>query len=121
MFTIYTLLHLRKRHPELFLSGAYIPLPVPGASRKFLAYARSWKGKWLMIIVPVGIGADKKQASSQGTPAVASGGQYQLPLPKGYPTTWMNVFTGERLVINGACLLGSVLSDFPVAVLESAC
>lgn len=46
-------LRLRRRYPELFLKGQYLPLRVCGdLSRHVVAAARSWEGRWMAVVVP---------------------------------------------------------------------
>lgn len=116
-FATRTLLHFRKRHPELFVKGDYLPLGVPVG--KVLAYARRWRDKWALVIIPLGAGADAA-VEAPGAPAKAPPAEsLRLNLPPEWPTAWKHLFTGQSVTTGKGLDLNTLTEAFPVVVLES--
>jgi len=123
LFVTCKALSFRRERKELFLDGAYVPLPVTGGVKEHaLAFARGRGDAWAIAAVPrlvtrlappgefpVGLGA--------------WGARTAIRLPAELPGRWRNVFTGEILHAYGEDAvkllpLHAVLHDFPVALLE---
>lgn len=61
LWLIKTLLAIRKKYPELFNDGEYIPLAVKGKYQQHvLAYARKQQQEWLVVVVPLHLAAIEK-------------------------------------------------------------
>jgi len=59
------LLHLRSQHTELFSFGNYIPLKVKGKyAANVIAYARQYKGEWLLVATAVNLASLVSSLSS---------------------------------------------------------
>ncbi|SFE40565.1 maltooligosyl trehalose synthase [Chitinophaga sp. CF118] len=98
LFTTWKALHCRKEHADLFIEGDYLPLQ--SSTDQILAYARTYRKQWAVIITPLP-GSD-----FCGT----------ILLPTGAPSRWRNIFTGE-IFTGGALIVADVLKQFPVALL----
>ena len=120
MYVLWQALKLRKRMPELFQEGAYIPVPVTGAKAKHaIAFVRKFARISVLVVVP--------RLCSQLT-----GGELRLPLGQQVwgdseielqdlaGGEWVNLFTGEHHQPAGARLpISAMLHSFPVALLSS--
>jgi (1->4)-alpha-D-glucan 1-alpha-D-glucosylmutase len=115
-------LEFRRSHADLFLEGDYAPLY---AGRRILqnvcAFMRTYRRQSVLVAVP------------RFTTALTSSGEFplgakawrtnRLGLPPGTARRWKNIFTGERIETQGRSreiLLGSIFSQFPVALLYSS-
>ena len=123
LYVTYKGLAFRRQRRELFLSGAYLPLPVTGGRKEHaLAFARGHGGAWAIAAVPrLMTRLAPPGEFPLGPPAW--GARIAVRLPAELPSLWRNVFTGEILHasrIDGAKLLHlhAVFHDFPVALLE---
>lgn len=108
LFVTKKILQYRKANNEMFIDGEYIPLECENAKRKAIAYARKNADKWLLVIIPTGIAAQKKGWSD-----------IKIPLPQNAPAQWKNIFTEETILTDGLLELKEIFNLFPVAVLES--
>jgi (1->4)-alpha-D-glucan 1-alpha-D-glucosylmutase len=125
-YVVHQTLSFRRRHGDLFARGAYLPLEVTGAKRdNVCAFARSAGDTVVLVVVPRLV-------------ARLTGGAEQAPLgPEVWGTTrlllppqlagrrYRDVFTGEVLEpgsdrASPGPLVGSVLGQFPVALLGCA-
>jgi len=123
LYVTYKGLTFRRQRRELFLSGAYLPLPVAGGRKEHaLAFARGHDGAWAIAAVPrLMTRLAPPGEFPLGPPAW--GARIAVRLPAELPSLWRNVFTGEILHASrtdGAKLLHlhAVFHDFPVALLE---
>jgi (1->4)-alpha-D-glucan 1-alpha-D-glucosylmutase len=105
LYTIYKTLVYRNAHPDVFISGEYIPIDVPGAH---LAYIRCRYEDWALVIVPlIRMAGDEVKHLS-------------IALPPYAPVRWTNVFTGEVFHSSDQeLLLDGLLDKFPVAMLTA--
>jgi (1->4)-alpha-D-glucan 1-alpha-D-glucosylmutase len=104
LFVTREILQLRKKYPELFLQGDYIPLYPQGADRVVIAYFRHYKNEWILIVLPLGIVDNTGKALS-------------IQLPGNAPAEWENIFTGEP--VSGHIIdVHKLFNTFPVAVLR---
>ena len=123
MHVIRQALALRRREPELFRHGGYLPLRVQGDARQHvLAYAREYRGRTVIVVTP------------HCCASMVLSGASEPPLPHIAPSLWGdtavmvadhlpdgmvgNMLTaGECRVQDGLLLLRDVLVEFPVALL----
>ncbi len=97
LWLTYTLLNLRKNHPDLFLSGQYIPLRVTGtAENHLLAFARNHKDKWLIVAVPFFMTSLLEDINQESLTGFDWTGTHVI-LDDKYPRKWRNVLTGASL------------------------
>jgi (1->4)-alpha-D-glucan 1-alpha-D-glucosylmutase len=114
-------LEFRRSHADLFLEGDYAPLYARGRIIQHVcAFMRTYRRQSVLVAVP------------RFTTALTSSGEFplgakawrknRLGLPPGAARRWKNIFTGERIETEGRSrevLLGSIFSQFPVALLYS--
>lgn len=112
LFVTTAILRLRQAHPELFLSGDYLPLEVQGKwAENLLAFART-KGHQSVILVMPRLVA-----------GIESWGDTAILLPESLAgKTWQSVFTREEMSLDlrqGSPVLSAevLFKHFPVAVL----
>jgi (1->4)-alpha-D-glucan 1-alpha-D-glucosylmutase len=114
-------LRLRQAHPDLFLSGGYLPLRTTlTVQADAVACARELGGRAVVAVVPRFV-----SAAGGGDPEAPLGAGWQwadsrVELPPGLAArTFRNVFTGERVVADqGGLHIGGLLARFPVALLH---
>lgn len=123
LYVISQTLRYRRMHPDLFAAGDYFPLAGAGEKEDFfVAFMRRAAGRTAVVIVP------RLIAGLTGGAEVPPTGEKvwkdtQIPLPPGDSAdAYRNLFTGEEAPVEkeGAANflpLGTVLRDFPVALL----
>jgi (1->4)-alpha-D-glucan 1-alpha-D-glucosylmutase len=113
MFTTWAALQFRNRHREFFEEGNYIPLHARGSKRDHvIAFAREFDGKRAIAVAPR-LCLTLVHGETKPPLGREVWGDTELELPRGQ---YRNYFTGK---IVGSGELAEVLSDFPVALLES--
>jgi len=123
-------LRFRRANARLFQQGGYEPLSAEGDQAGHVC-AFAWRlpssgtreGQHAIIVVPRFV-ARLAARSTNGCVAPPTGnetwGNTSLVLRDGMNRPLRNLFTGERLAAASQLPLGSVLADFPVAVLFTA-
>jgi (1->4)-alpha-D-glucan 1-alpha-D-glucosylmutase len=122
LYLMYKALEFRRSHRELFLDGAYIPLPAAGPKEKHVcAFVRHKGESWALAVVPrLTAGLVKPGRPPLGKRIWAD---TALLLPESAPRQWRNGLTRETLdasLLNTgevALYLHKVLKRFPVALL----
>jgi (1->4)-alpha-D-glucan 1-alpha-D-glucosylmutase len=109
-------LHLRRRDPELFVSGDYLPLELNGAhADRVVGFARRAAGRSLVVLAPrllLGM-------LDEGDGRIAWSGRAKLPAD--LPRRWREVVSGIKVEARGGALeLSECFAAFPVALLEPA-
>jgi malto-oligosyltrehalose synthase len=114
------LLHLRRRHPDLFDAGSYVPLTVGGpAADHVVAFARHHRRHWVVTVVP------RLVLTLAGPATMPTSGPWwegtTVALPAGAPEGVVDAVTGAGHAVQGGSLaVDLLLRDLPVAVLSSA-
>ena len=116
-------LNFRRAHGELFLDGAYEPLPATGTKNdNVFAFTRRTKNAWAVTAVPRFI----TTLVPAGQPPIGETlwASNALLLPGGAPTDWANVLTGEAVRADAAgrrrtLQLGDAFKSLPVALLAA--
>ncbi len=116
-------LSFRRAHRELFLEGAYQPLQATGTKKEnALAFVRHKEGHWAVTAVPRFV----TKLARAGRPPTGESvwAASALLLPRGAPSDWVNVLTGEKLQARTSkqrrtLPLVEVFNKFPVALLAS--
>lgn len=117
LWLTYTLLNLRKKNPELFLKGRYIPLKVEGKLKNnLMAFARNFKDQWLVVIVPL-ITADLSEKPSGEYLTELDWQNTLVDLPKTSKGEWKNILTGKKFAISGSIRASEVFMDVGVGLL----
>jgi (1->4)-alpha-D-glucan 1-alpha-D-glucosylmutase len=115
LFATVRLLELRRRDPELFARGSYVPLSVEGAYKDHvLAFARVLESRACVVVVP-----RWSAKLLNGVPDLPIGpvwGDTSIQLIDSVPTTLHDVLTNR---VAGEWRVAEVLAEFPVAVLST--
>ena len=111
LFVTHRLLELRRRHPELFAAGDYLPLDETSGQRgdHLCAFARRHGETMLVTAVPRLVHRLYRDGAD------ADWGTAELALPA--RPAWRDVFTGRDWVGCERIPVSDLLADFPVAVL----
>lgn len=122
LYLTWRALQLRRRWPELFREGEYLPLNVAGARADHVcAYARRHRDQTVIVVAPrffaklpetAGMADDLWQDTC-------------IELESGYGKKWYNMLSGERLAVTSGkgaphLRLNQLLSHFPLALLANA-
>jgi (1->4)-alpha-D-glucan 1-alpha-D-glucosylmutase len=104
-------LRVRRRHPELFERGTYVPLRATGEhADRVLAFARRRGREWAVVAVT-------RSSAGSGFPVGARAwGDGALALPKGAPDEWVDALTSARLTSgSGSIPIRTLFRTLPVA------
>lgn len=109
-------LAIRRRHPALFVGGAYHPLEARGPQRRHVvAFAREAAGLWCLTVVP------RLVASLTGTLRNPVGravwGETVLRLPPRAPRAWRAVYSHQVAAAGTELAVAEALAHLPVALL----
>jgi (1->4)-alpha-D-glucan 1-alpha-D-glucosylmutase len=124
LYIIHQALGCRRRLPVLFQLGDYVPLAATGEHADHLvAFARRRATAAVLVVVPRLVHR-LSEGGSRVPLGVEAWGDTRLLLPRDFPEErYLDVFTGRphtaRAETDGL-LVGELLADFPVALLESA-
>ena len=116
-------LEMRRRVPDLFTTGDYLPLAVEGAlSECVCAFARRSEDESCVVIVPRLMGRLPSQEVSPPIGAESWPETSVVLPPELTGVSWKNVFTRERVEADhgGRLPVGVLLSTFPVGLFEAA-
>jgi (1->4)-alpha-D-glucan 1-alpha-D-glucosylmutase len=119
-----TLLQLRKRQPDLFLEGEYLPLTVEGElAEHVVAFARRIRQSNEQSVVIVAPRLIHRLRGAERRPP--TGREFwretQIVIGDALPADIVNQFTGSAgSVTNGRLAVGEALEHFPVAALTAA-
>jgi (1->4)-alpha-D-glucan 1-alpha-D-glucosylmutase len=111
LFVIHVALQLRKREPELFAQGDYVPLE---ANEHVVAFARVFEEKRVLCVVPR---LTRRLAGSTAFPLGSVWGSRAIAglLPGRY----RNLFTDEVFDVTGTLELARLFARFPLGLLVS--
>ena len=116
LFLIYRALKSRNECPEVFRSGAYIPLEAAGRYRDHLiAFARNQGKGWAITIVPRFLTTVTREGEDPFGREVWE--DTHIPLPEGIAQGWKNMITDQKVNDGRKLIIGEVLTHFPVALL----
>ena len=112
-------LSVRKRKPNLFLRGQYLPLGASGsAASNVVAFGRAFEGDVAIAVAPrliTGV-----TGFEQGLPLGSAWGDTQLDLGEWASRSFHNAFTGQVVSAHGGrAPLQELFAKFPVALLTS--
>ncbi|MGO8793678.1 MAG: malto-oligosyltrehalose synthase [Candidatus Sulfotelmatobacter sp.] len=117
LYATWTVLSLRKQHPELFQEGQYVPVEVFGEKAEHVvAFARKYGSRVLLVIAPrliAGLLGDGERAPVGAE--VWKNTRVALPCRE-CRNSYRNVFSGEVLELAGEVGMAELLREFPVAV-----
>jgi malto-oligosyltrehalose synthase len=118
-YLIWRILNLRKRQPELFQRGDYIPLEVAGERAKhLLAFARRYKAQTLIVVAPR-LCAQLLAGELRMPRGEEVWQEAQIKVPQDV-IRFRNLFTGEKFAgEHGGLFAKHLFHNFPVALLLS--
>lgn len=118
LWLLHTLLQFRKSAAGLFTAGAYLPLKVKGKyAGQVFAFARKYRGQWLVTAVPLGAAAIKPAAGEFITEMDWE--DTRIILPDHAPLQWSDILTGEKGELEQpGLLLSAVFQQFPLALIR---
>lgn len=125
LYTIHRALACRRRRPDLFRTGAYVPLATAGQHAARLCTFARQGGTWTVLAVAPRLVAPLTEEGARLPLGREVWGDTWVLLPKEYPRgPYTNLFTGAVVHAvecqGGAGLaVGDLLADFPVALLEA--
>jgi malto-oligosyltrehalose synthase len=96
LWLTYRLLNIRRKYPDLFLWGDYVPLEVEGNfDAHVLAFARVYKGQYFVVAMPLFLASLAAHDSEQ---IFSETGLYNsfIRLPEDAPRHWVNMITGHE-------------------------
>jgi (1->4)-alpha-D-glucan 1-alpha-D-glucosylmutase len=112
----------RREQQDLFKEGEYVPLVAKGKARGNLcAFARKTRKQWAISVAPRFI--SRLVDPEQWPVGTDIWGSTSLLIPRGAPTAWKHVLTGQSvnagwtLSHSSRLSVASVLQTFPVALL----
>jgi (1->4)-alpha-D-glucan 1-alpha-D-glucosylmutase len=110
LFLIWAALELRRRHPELFVQGEYLPLEATGARADHLcAFLRRHEGRSVLVVVP------RLVAKLLGGSEAPDWGDTALELPG--RSAWRDALSGRTLPAASRISARELFASFPVALL----
>jgi len=119
-YVIQQTLNLRRRQPDVFRTGEYIPVEVVGPQAdRVIAFARHSGMAWSIVVVPrfpaklvraPGLSLDKRPLAN-----------VEVTFPESGPRHWSNLFVGKNLEVPASGRMGvaHILGSFPVALLSA--
>ena len=123
LYAIWKALNFRRERSELFSKGDFLELKAIGPyTEHTLPMLRHYKREWAVLITP------RWLARAQETPAKGESGALwkdtRVELPGSAPSSWENIFTGEKISSadgqQKSIDAGDALLHFPVALLAGA-
>jgi malto-oligosyltrehalose synthase/4-alpha-glucanotransferase len=114
LWLVARLLELRKRKPDLFSLGEYIPLKVEGAYKENLvAFARQHRQEVLVVIVPLHTAGFDLNGMG-----LLDWKDTKIVLPKDVLPDWENALHGDKGSFHDFLFANDVLKTLPFAVLH---
>ena len=116
LFLICRALQARNEKAEVFQKGAYIPIEVGGRFKDHVVVlARRYGNAWAITIAPRLLTALMKEGEYPFSQQVWD--DTRVVLPKGTPTLWKDIITGEAIKSEETLPINETLKHFPVALL----
>lgn len=115
LWLTHKLFTVRKAYEDVFLSGRYIPLEVKGKySSHCLAFARAYRGVWLITLVPLNLARletlhDSFQPDWEDTRVI---------IPAHAPLVYSNLLFNNKGKHTGELLLNDALKDFFIGLIR---
>ncbi|MCF8062195.1 MAG: malto-oligosyltrehalose synthase [Deltaproteobacteria bacterium] len=118
MYLVFKILSFRRRSPDLFDRGAYLPLSAAGSHRsRITAYARRLNNQWLLAAAPrLPAGFSLQDGWPLGEP---SWNETRIKLPSGSPRRFRDLFSGRRLDMGSHLEMARATNRFPVVLLHA--
>lgn len=117
MFCIKKALEQRRRSPEVFEKGEYIPIEVREPFRdRVVAFGRKEGEDYFITVVPVLV---TRLFEENLQPAEDIGMEQVLEIPKNFPGNWQNIYTGAPMSSEKNWTFKQLFEIFPVALLKN--
>lgn len=113
LYIIWKTLNFRRRQPDLFTAGEYIPIEISGGEVSAAGYARMKDDSWVVVLFPFG------SVTHDTIADLDSGSRQYAVLPENAPEVWTEIFSGRIMNIQNQISLYDAFNDFPVALLVS--
>jgi (1->4)-alpha-D-glucan 1-alpha-D-glucosylmutase len=114
---IHRALALRRRAPDLFARGEYLPLAIDGAqSAHAIAFLRRHQDQAIIVVAAL----HAARRLDAGAPAISadSWGDTTVVLPQDLPAQWIDLYTGRQAGMqSGRLRLRDALTLLPLAIL----
>jgi (1->4)-alpha-D-glucan 1-alpha-D-glucosylmutase len=118
LYTLWQSLSLRKRWPEVFRDGEYLPLTVCGEhAANVFVFARICGGRFIITLVPRLTTHLLKEQSTLPTGMKLWGDTALKLTGELVDLEWNNVFTGEIYMVNNRIKIGRLLTHFPICLI----
>jgi len=117
------LLNFRRAHPQLFLSGAYLPLISRGPrANSVFAFARQYQEEWLIVVVPRLLA---RFLRSPGFPLGSMWSSTTMDIPSTAPAIWKDIFSGAQIRVHAEeeqpfLPISQLFHQFPFAVVAGS-
>jgi (1->4)-alpha-D-glucan 1-alpha-D-glucosylmutase len=123
LYAIWKALTLRRERSELFSKGDFLELKATGShAEHILVILRHHKREWALLVAPRFLA--RAQATAANGDARTLWKDTRVELPSSPPTSWENIFTGEKISSASgqrkSIDAGEALLHFPVALLAGA-
>jgi malto-oligosyltrehalose synthase/4-alpha-glucanotransferase len=116
LWLTHKLFHIRAAYAAVFREGQYIPLDVKGKYKEHvLAYARVYKGTWLVSVVPLNVARIKELEVETLLP---EWGDTSILLPAHAPQDWTNMLLNTKGKHAGEIRLREIANIFPAALVK---
>ena len=116
LYLIKKVLAVRKKFPDIFSQGAYIPLYAEGDGSAVVCWCRKYNSKWMLILCPLQL---VKRMDHKDFNMEHAYKNTRILLPADAPIEWTNEITGEKFSFDKTLDVDEVLKTFPVALLSS--
>jgi malto-oligosyltrehalose synthase len=118
LWMTHRLLQARRKNPDLFSLGRYLPLEVQGKFRNnILAFARNNGNDWFITVVPLLTTQLHSDLQSEYVSKIPWE-DTRLLLPEKAPVQWTNILSGRVLEVNGELPVGALFTDAATGLLE---
>jgi (1->4)-alpha-D-glucan 1-alpha-D-glucosylmutase len=124
LYAIWKALNFRREHFELFSKGDFLEVKATGpVAEHILAILRHHKRDWALLVAPRWLARVHEQSANGDRSALCR--ETKITLPSSAPSSWENIFTGEKISAatrdaQKSVDAGETLLHFPVALLNGA-
>ena len=119
LWLTYLLLNERKRNPDLFIRGEYIPLIVNGHLKNYvIAFARRLNKTWMIVVVPLITGNLSEKSTGEYFSEIPWKNTHVL-LPDNAPDKWESIITSKEFVKSDGLKVSEILKHSWVGVLHN--
>jgi (1->4)-alpha-D-glucan 1-alpha-D-glucosylmutase len=123
LYLIWKALSCRRKRPELFREGEFLPLEILGdRSQHIVSFLRRRGQEHVLVIIPRWVAGVPDSTDESGSLGFWKGTDLQVPVQS--PASWRNIFTTRTIdttpgAMTQSLAVGELLKDFPVALLTA--